>query len=88
MESIDGTASVGEDYVKVDEIVTFLPSEEEKAITVEVINDAQWEPDEVFFLKLSIPENSHGVTLGRTTIMEVTIMNDDGNVMFVNKNYQ
>ncbi|GAB6025946.1 hypothetical protein CHUAL_011915 [Chamberlinius hualienensis] len=77
VESIDGTATEGEDYVKVDEVLKFQPEEVEKEIMVEIVNDSQWEPDEVFFLKLSIPGNSQGVVLGRVGIMEITILNDD-----------
>ena len=50
-------------------------------IDVEIINDNQWEPDEEFFLKISLlmdQEKREGVQLGRITIMEITILNDDG----------
>jgi len=42
-------------------------------------DDNQWEPDEEFFLKLTMLQG-HGngeVKLGRTSIMEITILNDD-----------
>ena len=44
------------------------------------MNDDQWEPDEEFFLKLSLVEgdNSKTVKLGRSSIMEIMILNDDG----------
>lgn len=50
-------------------------------IDVEIINDNQWEPDEEFFLKISLlmdQERREGVQLGRISIMEITILNDDG----------
>ena len=49
-------------------------------IEVTIVDDNQWEPDEEFFLKLSLvsPEDSIDVKLGRTSIMEITILNDDG----------
>ena len=45
-----------------------------------IVDDNQWEPDEEFFLKLTlIPgKESENVKLGRTSIMEITILNDDG----------
>ena len=45
-----------------------------------IVDDNQWEPDEEFFLKLTlIPgADSENVKLGRTSIMEITILNDDG----------
>ena len=52
-ESIDGTATAGEDYVKVDGTLVFQPHEKKKAITVTIIDDDAWEPDETFFVKLS-----------------------------------
>ena len=44
------------------------------------MDDNQWEPDEEFFLKLSIVygEDLEKVKLGRTSIMEIMILNDDG----------
>lgn len=50
---------------------------------MEIINDNQWEPDEEFFLKISLlynAEKRQGVQLGRISIMEITILNDDGKV--------
>ena len=44
------------------------------------MDDNQWEPDEEFFLKLQqLPAEDGGeVKLGRTSIMEIMILNDDG----------
>lgn len=49
-------------------------------IGVTIVDDNQWEPDEEFFLKLSmVPgEEYSDVRLGRTSIIEITILNDDG----------
>ncbi len=47
---------------------------------VTIVDDNQWEPDEEFFLKLTLlpGRDSDNVKLGRTSIMEITILNDDG----------
>ncbi len=49
---------------------------------IEIMDDDQYEPDEQFYLKLSLTHNLSykykEVTLGRISIMEVTILNDDG----------
>ena len=48
---------------------------------VEIVNDNQWEPDEEFFLKMTLlydEEDRLHVQLGRVSIMEITILNDDG----------
>ena len=73
VETIDGSANEGEDYQAVDEILTFEPMETEKEIGITIVDDNQWEPDEEFFLKLSLlgsgPGSSKDVKLGRTSIM-------------------
>lgn len=50
---------------------------------VEILDDTQYEPDEQFYLKLSLTAGTKssrtpGVSLGRISIMEVTVLNDDG----------
>lgn len=92
VETIDGTATVDQDYVPINEIITFESGEIEKFIDVEIINDNQWEPDEEFFLKISLlmdQEQREGVQLGRISIMEITILNDDepGLVMFQKRGF-
>jgi len=79
VETIDGSAKAGEDYQNVNEVLTFEPHETEKQIGVTIVDDNQWEPDEEFFIKLSIVygEDTDEVKLGRTSIMEITILNDD-----------
>jgi solute carrier family 8 (sodium/calcium exchanger) len=53
--------------------------ENEKRITIHVIDDNQWEPDETFFVKLSLSDGQDAqARLGSKTIALVTIINDDG----------
>ncbi|XP_069953412.1 sodium/calcium exchanger Calx isoform X5 [Cherax quadricarinatus] len=92
VETIDGTATEEQDYVAINEVITFKPGETEKFVEVEIINDNQWEPDEEFFLKISLlldREKRDGVQLGRISIMEITILNDDepGMVMFQKRGF-
>jgi len=79
VETIDGSATEGEDYQAVNEVLNFQPGETEKEIGITIVDDNQWEPDEEFFLKLSMVsgEDGAGLKLGRTSIMEITILNDD-----------
>lgn len=79
VETIDGSAVEGEDYHAVNEILVFEPKETEKEISIAIIDDNQWEPDEEFFVKLQIVAREDGeiIKLGRTSIMEITILNDD-----------
>ncbi|KAB7507979.1 Sodium/calcium exchanger 2 [Armadillidium nasatum] len=94
VETIDGTAVVEEDYIKINEVITFEAGETEKEVMVEIVNDNQWEPDEEFFLKISLIYNDEevdtkNVQLGRISIMEITILNDDepGVVMFEKRGF-
>jgi solute carrier family 8 (sodium/calcium exchanger) len=60
--------------------------QQEKRITIHVIDDNQWEPDETFFVKLSLAEGQEArAKLGSKTIALVTIINDDGNKYKSNK---
>lgn len=76
---MDGSAKVKEDYIAVDEILTFEPEEREKQVTVKIVDDKKWEPDEEFFLKLSLfgTYDDDLVKLGRISVMEITILDDD-----------
>ena len=79
LDTIDGTATAGEDYVKLSEEFKMERGQQEKRITIHVIDDNQWEPDETFFVKISLPEGEEARTrLGSKTIALVTIINDDG----------
>lgn len=81
LDTIDGTATAGEDYVKLSEEFKMERGQQEKKITIRVIDDNQWEPDETFFVKLSLPEGEEGrAKLGSKTVALVTIINDDGKV--------
>lgn len=79
VETIDGTAVRGEDYIPINEVLTFEENQREKQVVVEIVNDNKWEPNEEFFLRLSLVhgERNKNVVLGRISIMEVTIIDDD-----------
>jgi len=89
VETIDGSAVEGEDYQAVNEVLTFEPHETEKEIGITIVDDNQWEPDEEFFLKMSLVPGEDGLKLGRTSIMEITILNDDdpGTFQFEKRGY-
>ena len=78
-ETIDGTASADSDYVAKKDTLVFKPDETSKHVTIEIIDDNEWEEDEVFFVKLSCYDASETqVQIGHQSITEVTIINDDG----------
>ncbi|XP_057365028.1 sodium/calcium exchanger 3-like isoform X2 [Daphnia carinata] len=81
VETIDGSAVGGEDFVALNQMVVFEANEVEKQVMVEILDDTQYEPDEQFYLKLSLTgtrtSKQQDVALGRISIMEVTVLNDD-----------
>lgn len=84
LDTIDGTALAGEDYIKLSQEFSMEAGQQEKRITIHVIDDNQWEPDETFFVKLSLPDGQDNVAkLGSKTIALVTIINDDGEFIFL-----
>jgi len=80
LETIDGTAEANSDYKPVKEIMVFEKDETYKSIDIEIIDDNEWEPDEVFFVKIVLditdPNFSQNI-LGKKAIQEITIINDD-----------
>ena len=81
LETIDGTAEANSDYIPVKTTMVFEKDETFKFIDIEIIDDNEWEPDEVFFVKLALdPEDPNGkmAIIGKKAIQEITIINDDG----------
>jgi len=92
IQSIDGTATAGEDYEAVDQIITFKAQETRTSVDVTIIDDNVWEPDETFFLRLSLKEGDDKdeyIRLGKKIINQITIINDDepGTVEFTKPSY-
>jgi len=91
VETIDGSAVEKEDYEPINQVLTFAPGEEEKQLGVNIVDDNQWEPDEEFFVKLTLLPGDENLNtrLGKTSIMEITILNDDepGVIQFEKRGY-
>lgn len=77
VETIDGTAEAGEDYHKIDEVVTMTSGQRTFPLDVTIIDDNQWEPDETFFVKISLYGDQKEVKIGHKAICMVTIIDDD-----------
>jgi solute carrier family 8 (sodium/calcium exchanger) len=74
--TIDAEAKAGDDFEKVDEVVTFNKGETHKFITVIINDDDNWEPDEDFFVQL-YDVNAREDLIGQDTRTRVTIIDDD-----------
>lgn len=81
VETIEGTAESGKDYEPVKTTMVFEKDEVYKFIEIEIIDDNEWEPDEIFFVKMLLdiddPGYKHSL-IGKHSIVEITIINDDG----------
>ena len=80
VDTVDGTAEEGTDYRGIHTTIEFQPGQTELEIEMEIIDDDDWEPDEEFFLKITLDPNSEdsGVAkIGKRHIMTIKILNDD-----------
>lgn len=69
----------GSDYEAKRDVLVFQPGENLKHINITIIDDNEWEENEVFFLKLArFDYKDDTVEIGEQSITEVTIINDDG----------
>jgi len=74
--SVDGSATAGQDYLPVSGILTFTPGITEQTFTVTVLEDTQCESDESVYLVLGEP-TQETFTLGLYRSARLTIRNDD-----------
>ncbi|MFM5960209.1 MAG: Calx-beta domain-containing protein, partial [Dolichospermum sp.] len=85
----NGTATAPSDYNNTAITVNFANGETSKTVTIPIVNDTQFEPNETVNLTLSNPTG--GVTLGTQTTAVLTILNDDlpqpGIISFNSANY-
>ena len=77
VETYDGTAEAKEDYIPIKKSMVFQPGQTTQELDIEIIDDNIWEPDEVFFVKLSMEPDQPGM-IGKRQITQVVILNDDG----------
>jgi len=47
LETIDGTAEAVKDYIPVRQTVSFAPNEVLQHVDIAIVDDNEWEPDEV-----------------------------------------
>ncbi len=71
----NGTATAPSDYNNTPITVNFANGETSKTVTIPIVNDTQFEPNETVNLTLSNPQG--GATLGTQTTAVLTILNDD-----------
>lgn len=74
--TIDAEAKAGDDYEKVDEVISFAKGETHKFVNLIINDDDNLEPDEDFFAQLYDPVTSADL-VGQDTRTRVTIIDDD-----------
>jgi Ca2+-binding RTX toxin-like protein len=74
----NGTATTPSDYNNKAITVNFADGEISKTVTIPIVNDNQFEPDETISLALTNPTG--GATIGTQNIATLTIVNDDTRV--------
>ena len=77
METIDGTAEAESDYIPVKETVVFEAGVTVKNIEVKIVDDTEWEPDEVFFARVLMADTEQACVVGTRAITQIVILNDD-----------
>lgn len=76
--AVDGTATAGDDYVDPAATVEFAPGQTSRTVQVATVGDDVEESSETFTLELADPV---GAGLGTVSGFEVTILDDDGEVV-------
>ncbi|KAL5018651.1 hypothetical protein ScPMuIL_004373 [Solemya velum] len=88
LETVDGTACANTDYVPRKETLVFEANESSKCVDIEIVDDNEWEPDEVFFVRLSVEPDQPAV-IGTKAITQIIIQDDDepGTLTFSNPSF-
>lgn len=87
LRTVDGTAKEGQDYVGKNECFTMKEGEKERQYKIEIVNDAEWEPDEEFKVQLwseGTKDEASKKLYGDDTECAVVILDEDkpGNIGF------
>ena len=84
MRTKDGEAIAEDDYMPIDEKVIFKSGQASQEVSVRILDDDQWEPDEDFYVELvDGPGPTAQRLLGEDTRTRVTILDDDAPGMLV-----
>jgi uncharacterized repeat protein (TIGR01451 family)/uncharacterized delta-60 repeat protein len=85
MNTSDGTAIAGVDYILTNVVVTFADGEISKTVYVRTVQHTNVQPDKTFVVTLSNPQD--GATLGANNPATVTILDDHMNFTFASSAY-
>lgn len=57
-ETSDGSATANADYIPASGVLRFEPGQTQQTISVQIVDDNEFEPDETFFVTLHVPYNA------------------------------
>lgn len=75
----DGTGRAGDCYQVAAGSLTFAPGETAKVVQIPIIDNLQWDPDGYETFTFSLSGNNVGGFVGASTVLTVTVLNDDPN---------
>ena len=76
VRTVDGDAEAGKDYEAVDKILPFNNGQLEGEVSIKIVDDDNWEPDEDFYVELIDPSTNLRL-VGEDTRTRITILDDD-----------
>lgn len=85
LTTINSSAEDGTDYIGTNTVVNFAAGVSRSSITLPILDDTVAEGDETFNVSLSLP--SGGAVLGAQAVMQVTIVDGDTNIEFLQSTY-
>lgn len=79
VDTVSGTAAEDTDFEPIHETRIMERFQTIQELKIKIVDDFEWEPDEIFFIKLSLDYDTpqDGIHIGEKSIAEVTIINDD-----------
>ncbi|RDD45318.1 Sodium/calcium exchanger 3 [Trichoplax sp. H2] len=88
-ETLPGTAEPEKDYIPQNDVLVFEPNEKIKYVTIPIVDDNEWEPDENFFIQIWLEGSYDDAIIGEKNSTEITIINDDepGEIAFNKASY-
>ena len=84
--TIEGSATVGEDFIATSGTLVFAPGETSKMIAIPILSDDYLEPDETFSVELKNPVNGY-IKIGEPFV-NIGLRNDDTNIYISDEGYE
>ena len=76
VRTLSGTAKEDEDFRKLDKTIRFKKDQESTKVTITIMDNDDWEPDEEFFIELYDPKTGYSLQ-GKDCKCAITIVDDD-----------